>query len=53
MSTAASSRYTVTCPSCNAEPGEPCRTLKTGRVTDTHTHRIWKQHGVDRTKGAR
>ena len=32
----------VPCPTCGAEPGKRCRTLKTGRTTDTHNAR-WNQ----------
>jgi len=32
----------VPCPTCGAEPGERCRTLKTRRTTDTHNAR-WNQ----------
>lgn len=54
-----SARYTADCPTCGAEgatidddpatdsplrPGEPCRSLRTGRVTDTHRARIDAQY---------
>ena len=32
----------VPCPTCGAEAGQRCRTLKTGRTTDTHNAR-WNQ----------
>ena len=32
----------VPCPTCGAEPGRRCRTLTTGRTTDTHNGR-WNQ----------
>lgn len=32
--------YPNTCPTCSAAPGQPCLTLTTGRVTDTHIARI-------------
>lgn len=28
------------CPACHAEAGHACRSLTTGRVTDTHTSRL-------------
>lgn len=28
------------CTTCDAAPGEPCRSLTTGRVTDTHVARL-------------
>jgi hypothetical protein len=28
-----------TCPACGAQPGHRCRTLSTGRTTDTHATR--------------
>lgn len=37
--TAASVRPWI-CAKCNAAPGEPCRSLTTGRVTDTHAARL-------------
>lgn len=40
MSKAASAQYDVTCPKCLARPKEPCRSLRTRRVTDTHLARI-------------
>jgi hypothetical protein len=39
-STAPSARYGVACPTCKAAADQPCRTLTTGRVTDTHAARI-------------
>jgi len=30
----------VDCPKCGAKVGEKCRTLTTGRVTDSHEARI-------------
>lgn len=39
-SKAASAQYRVECSYCGAKIGEPCRTLKTRRVTDTHVDRI-------------
>jgi hypothetical protein len=31
----------VTCPTCGAQPGEPCRTLTTGaRSADSHVARV-------------
>lgn len=50
MSKAASSRYTVPCRACGAEPQQPCRTLASGRVTDTHQSRIFDQHQHRRTE---
>lgn len=44
QSKAVSSQYTVECPQCHAAPNQPCRTLRTGRVTDTHLSRIDKQY---------
>ena len=40
VSSAVSAQYNITCPVCAAGPLLPCRTLKTGRVTDTHLKRI-------------
>ena len=34
------------CGVCRAEPRKPCRTLTTGRVTDTHAARIRHQNSV-------
>ena len=31
------------CPKCGAKRGAPCRTLTTGRVTDTHLARMEKR----------
>jgi hypothetical protein len=28
------------CTKCDAAPGQPCRSLTTGRVTDTHAARL-------------
>lgn len=39
-SKAASAQYDRLCTVCWAEPGQPCRTRTTGRVTDTHLDRI-------------
>lgn len=36
---AASARYGVACPTCGAKPDEPCRAVRSGRVTDTHSAR--------------
>ena len=35
-----SARYGRPCPTCKAAADQPCRTLTTGRVTDTHVARI-------------
>lgn len=55
-SKAVSARYTADCPTCEAKGatpdpetrmpvgGEPCRSLRTGRVTDTHRARIDAQY---------
>lgn len=43
MSKAASAQYRNTCPVCKAGFKMPCRTLKTGRVTDTHMARVQAQ----------
>lgn len=43
MSKAVSARYRNVCPKCKAKSYEPCRTLKTGRVTDTHMQRVQNQ----------
>lgn len=40
MTTAASARYDVPCSFCGAKAFEPCRSIKTRRVTDTHSARI-------------
>lgn len=40
MSRAASAQYPRPCSTCGAGSREPCRTLTTGRVTDTHIARI-------------
>lgn len=40
MSGAVSAQYPVICPTCGAGPSRPCRTMSTGRVTDTHQARI-------------
>lgn len=39
-SKAASAQYDVTCRTCAAPPRQPCRTRRTGRVTDTHAPRL-------------
>lgn len=39
-SKAVSAQYRRPCPTCKAKPLEPCRTLRTGRVTDTHMARL-------------
>lgn len=39
-SKAVSAQYAVACPTCEAPPKDPCRTLRTLRVTDTHLDRI-------------
>lgn len=39
-STAPSTRYPAGCPTCGADVGQPCRSLRTRRVTDTHKARI-------------
>lgn len=44
--TAASAKYGVFCPKCGAAAEEPCRSLSTHRVTDTHAARIrlyWRE----------
>jgi hypothetical protein len=33
-------KYGVPCPTCGADPGATCRTLTTGRTTDTHIARV-------------
>jgi hypothetical protein len=40
MSKAVSAQYPRPCPTCGAEPYQPCRSLTTGRVTDTHHARL-------------
>jgi hypothetical protein len=45
-----SARYGVWCPKCTAEHDQPCRTLTTGRVTDTHSARIRKAQRVAETR---
>lgn len=40
MSSAVSAQYPHGCTTCGAGPRQPCRTLRTGRVTDTHLARI-------------
>lgn len=40
QSTAPSARYGRPCKTCKAAADQPCRTLTTGRVTDTHAARI-------------
>lgn len=40
MSKARSALYPTGCGFCGAAKGEPCRSLTTGRVTDTHADRI-------------
>jgi hypothetical protein len=47
---AVSAQYNVTCPVCNAQPLTPCRTLRTGRVTDTHLARIEARYGSTLTR---
>lgn len=37
-------RYDVMCPACGAKPEKPCRTLTTGRTTDTHAARLTAQY---------
>lgn len=39
-SKAVSAQYPRSCPTCKAAPYRPCRSLGTGRVTDTHLARI-------------
>jgi hypothetical protein len=34
----------VDCPTCPAKTGQKCRTLTTGRVTDTHQLRFDRYH---------
>lgn len=36
-------QYPNVCPTCKAKPYHRCRTLKTNRVTDTHTARVQEQ----------
>lgn len=43
MSNAVSARYQNPCGKCLAKAYEPCRTLTTGRITDTHRIRIDEQ----------
>lgn len=45
-SKAASAQYAATCPRCSAKPKEPCRAIKSGRVTDTHIARIEANYRV-------
>ena len=45
MSGAASAQYAVSCPYCLAGPHKPCRTIGTGRVTDTHRARLAVAYG--------
>lgn len=40
MSRATSAQYAQPCPVCKAGPFNPCRTLGSGRVTDTHLARL-------------
>lgn len=35
-----SHNYRNPCVVCGAQPFQPCRTLTTGRVTDTHMRRV-------------
>jgi hypothetical protein len=44
VSGAASAQYARGCPTCGAGPYQPCRTLTTGRVTDTHMKRLMGYH---------
>lgn len=39
-STAVSAKYPVACPTCHAKIKQPCRSMTTNRVTDTHQARI-------------
>lgn len=41
--------YPNTCPTCGAAPERPCRSLTTGRTTDTHKSRITSQHDEPET----
>ena len=45
ISKAPSARYGVDCPTCKVGADYPSRTLKTGRVTDTHKARIDAANG--------
>ena len=49
-SKAASAQYPNVCPVCFAKPKQPCRTLKTGRVTDTHLVRIQTVNDIPPTR---
>lgn len=42
-SEAVSARYPNSCSTCGAKPYEPCRSLRTKRVTDAHQPRISAQ----------
>lgn len=44
---AVSAQYPVTCSTCKAAPFTPCRSLTTGRVTDTHVARITAQFDAE------
>lgn len=44
-------RYDVACPKCGVAAGQHCRTLTTGRVTDTHNARIDAQYGHYHSRG--
>lgn len=46
-SKAVSSRYAVTCPTCQAPPNRPCRARTSWRVTDTHAGRIRSEALLD------
>ncbi len=51
MSGAVSAQYPTGCDTCGAVVGDPCRSLTTGRVTDTHKARIDAQATQDTPAG--
>lgn len=53
MSTHISAQYGVPCPKCEASADEPCRSLTTHRVTDTHAARrsaYWRKRNQEDAK---
>lgn len=43
--------WTIRCITCGAEPGEPCRSIISGRdVPVGHTRRNWLQNEIDKRR---
>lgn len=45
-SSSVSAQYPTGCTTCGAVRGQPCRSLRTRRVTDTHIARINAAHAL-------